>query len=137
MLTRHIRHIVVGCLIVSVSNATFFPSTLWSSSSQENARAIKEVKEKISKRGVGEKARVKVRLHDKTEIQGYVSQAGEVDFVVRDKTTGMDRTIGYEDVRSVKGPRSAGARIAIWAGVGAGVVVAVYYLLIVKVTVSN
>ncbi|MBI4474177.1 MAG: hypothetical protein HY646_16015 [Acidobacteria bacterium] len=114
------KHVVAGFLVVSVYNGAF-QSTLWSSNSQDSVRAIEEVKERVAKRGVGEKARVAVKLHDKTEIRGYVSQAGDENFVVRDNKTGENRTIAYSDVRDIKGIRSTGVRIAIWTGVGVGV----------------
>ena len=72
----------------------------------------------VAKLGVGESARVTVKLRDLTEVEGNVSQAGEDTFVVRDKKSQKDKTIAYSEVISMKAELSTGANIAIGLTVG-------------------
>jgi hypothetical protein len=90
-----------------------------------------KVKMEVQKRGVGEKSRVKVRLRDKTEVKGYISQIEETLFQVTDKKTGRVSTITYDSVDRLKGGGlSRGAKIGIWVGVGAAVAVTAFALVV-------
>ena len=96
--------------------------------SQEGAelRRVANVKAAVAKRGIGEKARIKVTLRDKTEVKGYVYQAGEDSFIVADIKTSARTTIPYSDVRQVKGKGlSTAAKIGIGVGIGVVVIVVV------------
>jgi hypothetical protein len=67
-----------------------------------------------------------VRLRDKSEARGYISQIDSDSFQVTDPKNGRARTIEYQEVDKLRKPGlSTGAKIAIAAGVAAGVVVAV------------
>jgi hypothetical protein len=82
------------------------------------------VKKEIQKRGKGEKARVRVSLHDKTELKGYISSIEADSFQLTDQRTGRATTIAYQDVVRVRGAGlSVGAKIAIVAGVVVGIAV--------------
>ena len=90
------------------------------------AKAIKDtpspekIKQKVIKFGVGEKARATVKLKNGTRIKGYISQASENDFTVRDAKTDAPTVVSYGDVEKIKGHNlSTGAKIAIGAGIGA------------------
>jgi hypothetical protein len=88
-----------------------------------DAAQVAKVKSDVAKRGVGEKASIKVKLHDKTEVKGYVYQAGDDNFVVADKKTGAKTTVAYSDVQQVKGKGlSTGWKIAIVVGIAIVVV---------------
>jgi len=80
---------------------------------------VEQVKEKIAKRGTGEKARVSVKMLDGTKMKGYVSEAGEDSFVLTDSKTQQVPTIAYREVTEVKG--SKGMSKAAWVGIGAAI----------------
>ena len=92
--------------------------------------AAEKVKAKVARRGVGEKARVTVRLQNGTTVKGYVERAGENDFVVKDKKTGASNTIAYADVADVQG--DGGTSKWVWVGLGVGAAVVVGAVLVGK-----
>ena len=96
--------------------------------SQRDEPRIAKVKAKVAKRGVGEKARIKIELRDKKEVKGYVSQAGEDTFVVADAKTGSKTTVSYGDVAEVKGK---GLPLAAKIGIGVGIGVVVLAIVVV------
>jgi hypothetical protein len=93
---------------------------------------IEKVKIQVAKVGVGEKARATITTKDGAKIKGYVSQAGDDDFVMRDRKTSSPTTIRYADVAKVE--RNHGhsvARIVLIAvGAGTAIVLASIYLAI-------
>ena len=95
----------------------------------DQAKRIAKVKADVAKRGVGEKAAIRLKLRDNREVKGYVYRAGEDDFVVADSKTGAQSTIAYADVSQVKGKGlSKAAKIGIGVGIGLvviGIVIAV------------
>src|SRR5215813_8838748 len=91
-----------------------------------------QVKAEVFKRGTGEKAKVKVKLRDGSEVRGYISKTNEDSFELRDKS-GKNVTIGYADVFSVgKLGLSKGAKI----GIGVGVAAAAFLGVALGATVS-
>ncbi len=104
------------------------------SKEEKQARFAEKVKVNVLKLGTGEAARVKVKLRDKTKLEGYVSAIGEEDFTITDQKTGVATTVAYPQVKSVKGNNlSTGAKIAI----GAGIAAAVIFLILWKVVVDD
>jgi len=95
---------------------------------EKQARFAEKVKAGVARLGTGEAARVRVKLRDKTKLEGYVSEAGETDFVVVDAKTGASARVGYHQVKGVQGNNlSTGAKVAI----GLGIAVAVLVILLV------
>ncbi|HEX8475546.1 MAG TPA: hypothetical protein VF666_16075 [Pyrinomonadaceae bacterium] len=87
---------------------------------KDDMPSVEKVRRAIDKLGVGEKARINLKLRDGRKLEGYVHQTGDDDFVIVEKKTGQRMTIAYEDVQKVKGrDSSTGKQIAI--GVAAGV----------------
>src|SRR5262249_30694641 len=121
------------CLIVSV------PLSAWPQSRPDQRTAGEDQKEKLSEtegarkvktqvqeRGTGEKATLKVTLRDKSELKGYISKIEADSFQLTDKKSGQLTTIAYQQVDKIRKPGlSTGAKIAIGAGVAAGVLVAI------------
>jgi ABC-type dipeptide/oligopeptide/nickel transport system permease subunit len=100
---------------------------------EREARQAAKAKAAIAKRGVGEKAHVKVKLRNKTEVKGYVSQAGEDSFTVTNAKTGQATTVAYNDVGEVEGKGlSKGTKIALF--VGAGVLIT---LVVIGVSIAH
>ena len=83
---------------------------------------------KVSKLGLGEKARATITLKNGTKVKGYVARVDDNEFVMRDKKTDTPTTIRYEDVAKISEDRghsmakNLGLGIAI--GIGAVIVVA-------------
>jgi hypothetical protein len=95
--------------------------------SMKGATFAEKVKLEIAKLGIGPEARIKVKLKDKTRLDGYVSEAGEEHFIVTDLRTGRESTVAYPEVVQVQGHNlSKGAKIAIAVGVIAGVIIVLY-----------
>lgn len=73
-----------------------------------------KIKTKVAKMGTGEKAKAKIKLHSGEKLKGYISSAGENDFVLTDKKSGKATTIAYADVDEVGKPgMSQGTKIAL------------------------
>src|ERR1700694_5722824 len=93
---------------------------------------IEKIKIQVAKLGVGEKARATITTKDGAKIKGYVSQAGDDDFVMRDRKTSSPTTIRYVDVAKVE--RNQGHSVAkivlIAVGAGTAIVLASIYLAI-------
>jgi hypothetical protein len=93
------------------------------SKEEKQARFAEKVKAGVLKLGTGEAARVKVKLRDKTKLEGYISAADEGGFRVTNPKTGMVTPVAYPQVKSVKGNNlSTGAKIAIGVGIAAAVI---------------
>jgi len=117
-----LRTILLLALAISLLHIDNKPAC--AGSPGEDAQA--KVKAQVAKRGVGEKAKISLRLRDKKEVKGYVSQAGEDDFVVADSKTGAKTTVSYRDVERVKGK---GFPLAAKIGIGVGIGVVVLALI--------
>lgn len=98
----------------------------------DSQSSLEKVRIKIAKLGIGEKAKATVFLKDGTKIKGYIAQAGDDDFVLRDRKTDSPNTIRYTDVSKVDNNRghSTARNIAIGVTVGVGAVLAVLGILI-------
>ena len=87
-----------------------------------------EVKTKVLKLGTGSKAKATAWLADGTKVKGYISEAGENDFVMRDRKTNDPTTVRYADV--VKFDRNNGHSTAKWVTIGATVGVGAFVLIL-------
>lgn len=104
------------------------------SKEEKQARFAEKVKASVLKLGTGEAARVKVKLRDKTKLEGYISAADGEGFTVTNPKTGMATPVAYPQVKSVKGNNlSTGAKIAI----GVGIAAAVIFIILWKVVVDD
>lgn len=96
--------------------------------------SAEEVKIKVARAGTGSKAKATVWLSNGTKVKGYVSQAGETDFVMRDRKTDTPTTISYADV--VKFDRNQGHSTAKWVTIGAVAGVGTF-LIILFATIAH
>lgn len=87
-----------------------------------------EVKIKVAKTGTGSKAKATVWTADGAKIKGYIAQAGENDFVIRDRKTDAPTTVRYADV--VKYDRNQGHSTAKWVTIGVVVGVGTFVLIL-------
>jgi len=107
----------IVALAISLLQVTVRP-VFAASQDKDQTQKVAKVKADVAKRGVGQKAYVKVKLLNNTEIKGFVSQAGEDDFIVADSKSGAKTTIAYHEVSKVQGKwLSLGVKIAIGVGI--------------------
>jgi hypothetical protein len=95
---------------------------------------LAKVKAKVAKLGVGEKAKATVILKDGTKKKGYIGQAGNDDFVLRDRKTDSPTTIRYSDVAKIESNKghSTARNLAIGIGIGVGA-----FLAILAITIAH
>lgn len=127
---RCVSLLLVTMLVLSSGTLTTqakstLPQTL-EMQTQETPQVAK-VKAELHRRGTGQKTRVKVTLHNKTELKGYVSKIDEASFEVTEKKTGHVTSVPCSDVEKIGRPGlSKAAKIKIVIGVA--VVVAIVWL---------
>ena len=90
--------------------------------------SVDQVKVKIAKIGVGEKAKAKITLKDGRQIKGYISRADDDNFVIRDRKTDAPTTIQYADVAKVD--KSSGHSTARNLGLGIGIGVGAFLAIL-------
>jgi hypothetical protein len=105
------------------------PSTFAEQRAQQAEQAAVKIKATVAGIGVGEKSQVKVTLHDKRVVKGYVSELQDDAFVVRDKENGREQTVPYNAVAHIE---RGGNRI-VEIAVGAGIVVGLLLVLLYRV----
>lgn len=117
------RKLVSLLIVVLVINLAGVRLAYAESKEEKQARFAEKIKTNVLKLGTGESALVKVKLRDKTKLEGYISAAGAETFTVTNRKTGVATTVTYPDVKSVQGNNlSTGAKIAIGVGIAATVI---------------
>jgi len=93
-----------------------------------------QLKIKIARLGVGEKAKATITLKDGSKRKGYISRAGDDDFVIRDRKTDAATTIRYADIQKVDSNKghSTARNIAIGVGIGVGA-----FLAVIAITLAH
>ena len=86
----------------------------------KEAQSVEQIRIQVAKVGVGEKAKATIITKDGTKIKGYVSQAGDEDFVIRDRKTNAPTTIRYADVAKVERHHDHSLTKIILVSIGAG-----------------
>lgn len=122
MLKTNLSLLVAAILFLATTSQ---PAVASQSGSQ--APTVEAVKSKIARLGVGAKAKATIKLKNRTKVKGYVAQADEEDFVIRDRKTDAPTTIRYADVLKVEDNKghSTARNIAIGVAVGVGAVLAI------------
>ncbi len=119
------------CLSLALAGLLFHVSVgpvFAKSKAEKEAQFAAKVKANILKLGIGETALVKLKLRDKTKLEGYISEAGEDSLVVTDARTGTATTVAYPQIGQVKGNNlSTGAKIAIGVGIALVVVTIIMF----------
>jgi urease accessory protein UreE len=94
--------------------------------SDEQIRKIERVKASIHKLGVGEAARLQIKLRDGREFAGFIREARDDDFVIVEAKTCVPITVLYSQVTQVKGHnRLTAAKVAVNVAKGAAIVAGV------------
>ncbi len=123
---KTIARLLIAILTLNVNGLCGQTDSPLASEQTQTNQAVRATKAKadVEKRGVGERSRVQVTLHDGTQIKGYISAIDESSFAVTDKKSGNVSTIAYRDVNGVKSRGlSRATKILIVTGVVAGTVV--------------
>jgi preprotein translocase subunit SecF len=108
--------------LVSILSVLFtFAQPLAAQEGNQPEMTLEQVKIKIAKLGVGDKAKATIRLKSGAKAKGYIAQAGEDDFVLRHRKTDAPTTIHYSDVAKVESNRGHSTARNIGIGVGIGV----------------
>jgi hypothetical protein len=106
----------------------------------EQARNVEKVKANIRKIGIGEAARVELKLWDRRKLKGYIREAGEDNFIVADARTGATTTVSYAEVKQVKGANHlTAAKVGLTIAKGVAIVgaVALGAMLLVLISVPK
>ena len=90
-----------------------------------------KVRMDVLKMGVGEKARVEVKLRDFSKLKGYIGDSTEDSFTVVDSKNGYNQKVSYANVDKVK-KAGNGFSTRSWLILGAAVAGAVATWIIVK-----
>ncbi|HVQ36075.1 MAG TPA: hypothetical protein VMS31_00985 [Pyrinomonadaceae bacterium] len=109
-----------------------FAQPLAAQQKAQQTMPLEQVKIKIARLGIGEKAKATVKLMDGSKTKGYIAQASDEEFVLRDRKTNAPTTIRYADVAKVESNRghSTARNIALGIGIGAGAFVAIIFITI-------
>lgn len=103
-----------------------------------NDKTSETVKAEVRKQGIGEEAKVVVKLKNGTKQMGYISQVLDDSFDLTDPKTKQIDTVPYRDVAKVKRDGwPSGAKVALGIGIGVAVVVAVVAGAIAKKGLSG
>ena len=120
--------------VLLLCSLTSQPAVARQTTGQTNSQAptVEQIKSKVARIGVGAKAKATIRMKNGTKVKGYIAQADEEDFVIRDRKTDAPTTIRYSDVLKVEDNKghSTARNIAIGVAVGVGAVLAVIGILI-------
>lgn len=85
-----------------------------------------KVKAGVTKLGTGPDARIKIKLKDKTKLEGYIVESDPSQVVVMDAKTGEAVPVSYPAVKQVSGNNlSTGVKIAIGIGIALAVILLV------------
>ena len=118
-----LKKLLALSLVAFLLNMAGMTSVYASSKEEKQARFAEKVKLNVLKLGTGESARVKVKLRDKTKLEGYITSADDEGFTVNDSKTGTATRVVYPQVKSVKGNNlSTGVKVAIGAGAAAVII---------------
>ena len=122
------RRLSLLLAVLLVTHLGAWPTSLHAQDRKQ--KSVEKVKVRVAKLGTGEQARVEVTLKDGKKLKGYIYQAGQDDFVVRENKTQTNTIVTYGEVAEVLSNKSHAKSAAIVLGVTAGVGVIVALLLL-------
>ncbi len=91
MLKKCLSIALITSMVCTLCGVTAFANTKGDSEAQR----IEKVKNDVRNLGVGPDALVKLKLRDKTKLEGYISAVAEDSFEVTDLRTGVAMTVAY------------------------------------------
>jgi hypothetical protein len=122
------KTIAVGIAGILISMALGIESIYAGTKEGKDVQSEK-IRAGIYRLGIGKDARVEVKLRDKTELQGYISEVSEDSFTVTDLKTEASRVVTYPNVRQVKGHNlTTRTKILIGVAIAVGVSIMLYFI---------
>lgn len=126
---------------MSESLETKGPENLAAQTSEQKKAA--KIKTEVAKRGVGEKARVRVKFRDGHELKGCITRIEEDSFELQTDPDKLDPlppqerliTIPYADVAKIRGSQTRAAKIGVDVGetiLFVAILAALIFLAIIK-----
>ena len=123
---RKVLSVTLAFLLIQLACA--YP--VFAIDSKKEIERAEKVRAGVAKLGTGPETRVKIKLRDKTKLEGYISEAGEDEFSVTDTKTGATTVVAYSQVKQIKGNNlSTGAKIAIGVGIGIAATLLIIWLI--------
>jgi hypothetical protein len=118
------KNLLSVMLIGLLFNLTLVNYVYADSKLDKKALLVEKVKQGVNKIGIGEAARVEIKLYDGTKIKGFVKEINDDSFTVFNVKTNAEQNIPYPQVKQIKGHNlSTGAKIAIGLGILAAVLI--------------
>jgi hypothetical protein len=122
------KTIAVGIAGILISMALGIESIYAGTKEGKDVQSEK-IRAGIYKLGIGKDARVEVKLRDKTELQGYISEVSEDSFTVTDLKTEASSIVAYPNVRQVKGHNlTTRTKIMIGIAIAVGLGIVLYFI---------
>ena len=125
-----IRKLLAAALVALVALTQTLPPAL--AATPKQAIPAADVRAKVDRAGLGEKAKVTVWRRDGSKIKGYVAERRDAEFVLRDRKTDAPSVVPYADVTKLDINRghSTARNTAIGVAIGAGAVLTTLAILI-------
>jgi small nuclear ribonucleoprotein (snRNP)-like protein len=97
---------------------SFFFSVIVLGNPNEAANKTAKIRTQLMKLGVGEQAKIEIKLKNGSKLRGYIQEVKENDFTVIDEATNSSVTVPYPQVQKAKGHNlNAGTKILIVVGI--------------------
>ncbi len=125
-----IKTFSVLTLMITLLSAVFFLEPT-RAQARRNEELAAKAHAKVAKIGVGQNAKVEVKLRDQSRIRGYISELQQDSFTVVERDTATERKLAYAEVAEVK-RFSGGLSTKSWAIIGAAAAGAIVTWIIVK-----
>ena len=116
-----INKTILSTLIFAILSLTLTMPLAAQTSQTSQDKNTQKIKEQVKKIVADEKVTKRVKLHNGTIYQGFLSQPSEDTFVVQDKTGGST-TVKYAEVMSID-KKDVPTALKIGIGAGAGILV--------------
>ena len=125
-----IRKLLAAALVALVALTQTLSPAL--AATPKQAMPAAEVRAKVDRAGIGEKAKVTVWLRDGRKIKGYVAERRDTDIVLRDRKTDAPSIVSYSDVTrlDINRGHSTARNTTIGVAIGAGAVLTTLAILI-------
>jgi hypothetical protein len=133
--TKLIKRFIILTMVMALLPAGMAFKTAQAQTSRDAELAAK-ARAKVASIGVGQNAKVEVKLRDQSRIRGYVSEVQQDSFTVVERETGVSRSVAYADAMELK-RSSGGLSTKSWAMIGAAAAGAIVTWIIVKPAICD
>lgn len=95
---KKIISVLLAILVINLATVAFAGTN-----TEKEAKFTERVKSEIAKLGTGRDAKIEIKLKDGTKLKGYLSEAGNEQFIVTDSKSGQSTPVYYPQVQKAKG----------------------------------